>query len=415
MGLEVHFEELRKTVLEIISEKGDLTEDELKVIILNCIETHRDFCRFGAKQKRYLMQRTYDSINGLDLLQELLRDDEITEIMINGKDHIFIEKKGKIIKCKERFSTQQRLEQIIQKIVSDINRRVNETHPIVDARLEDGSRVHIVLPPVSLCGPIVTIRRFSKNRIHMNDLIANGSITREAAMILELLVKAKYNIFISGGTGSGKTTLLNVLTDAIPRDERIITIEDSAELQIVGVENLVRLESRQANAEGENEVSMRDLIRAALRMRPDRLIVGEVRGEEAIDMLQAMNTGHDGSLSTGHGNSPLDMLRRIETMVVLGVDLPLDAIRGQIASGIDILVHIGRMRDKSRKVLEIIEIENYAEGSFYLNPLFLFEESSTEERKVCGQLKYTGNSIVNRKKLEMFGLVKELEKVCKGI
>lgn len=328
----------------------------------------------------------YNSFRKLDILQELLEDDGITEIMINGLDHIFVEKEGRIRKHEKRFASKKKLEDIAQQIASGCNRTVNEAEPIVDARLSDGSRVNLVLPPIALNGPIITIRKFPKEGITMQRLISWGSISREAAELLEKLVKAKYNMFISGGTGSGKTTFLNALSRFIPDDERIITIEDNAELQLQSISNLVSLEARNANMEGEGEVTIRELIRTALRMRPDRVIVGEVRGTETIDMLQAMNTGHDGSLSTGHSNSPKDMISRLETMVLMGMDIPIEAVRRQIASGIDIIIHLGRLRDKSRKVMEILEVTGYEKGEILMHTLYGFEETGKQNGRVRGLL-----------------------------
>ncbi|MBO6015181.1 MAG: CpaF family protein, partial [Lachnospiraceae bacterium] len=311
----------------------------------------------------------------------------VTEIMVNGPDHVFIEKGGKTMRYAHSFETGEKLADIIQQIVAKSNRVVNESSPIVDARLSDGARVNVVLAPVALNGPILTIRRFPRQPIDMQRLLSLGSITQEAADFLRELVIAGYNIFISGGTGSGKTTFLNALSGYIPVSERIITIEDSAELQINGIENLVRLETRNANIEGCRPITIRDLIRTALRMRPDRIIVGEVRGSEAIDMIQAFNTGHDGSLSTGHANSALDMLYRLETMILMGMELPLPAIRRQIASGVDIIVHLGRMRDHTRKVLEIAEVLGYEEGEILLGTLFAFDEEGEDaDGHILGRL-----------------------------
>ena len=323
------------------------------------------------------------------MLEELLEDNTITEIMINGPENIFIEKSGKILKVNEQFDSTQRLETIIQQIVAKCNRVVNEAKPIADARLENGARVNIVLAPIALNGPIVTIRRFPDKPIIMDDLIGFGALTSEIAEFLKILVQAKYNIFISGGTGCGKTTFLNALSNFIPNDERIITIEDNAELQIQGVDNLVRLETRNANVEECSEISIRDLIKSALRMRPNRIVVGEVRGAEAIDMVQCLNTGHDGSLSTGHANSARDMLYRLETMILMGMDLPLPAIRRQIGSGIDIIIHLGRMRDKSRKLLEIVEVIGIENDEIKLNVLYKFKEIKTDsehsDKKIKGE------------------------------
>lgn len=328
----------------------------------------------------------FNAFRKLDILQELLEDESITEIMINGLENIFVEKKGEIYQYEKRFVSRKKLEDIAQQIASGCNRTVNEAEPIVDARLPDGSRVNLVLLPVALNGPIITIRKFPKEGITMKHLIAWGSISREAAEFLEILVKAKYNMFISGGTGSGKTTFLNALSQFIPEDERIITIEDNAELRLQSLPNLVRLEARNANMEGEGRIDIRELIRTALRMRPDRVIVGEVRSAETIDMLQAMNTGHDGSLSTGHGNSPKDMIGRLETMVLMGMEIPIEAVQRQIASGIDIIIHLGRMRDKTRKVLEIIEITGYEKGEIQMNTLYEFQEKGSSYGKVRGSL-----------------------------
>ena len=329
-----------------------------------------------------------------------------TEIMINGHENIFIEQNGSLRKLDRQFESQRRLEDVIQRIVALAGREVNQANPICDTRLPDGSRVNVVLPPLALCGPTVTIRKFSKTPMTIEKLISYGSITQEIAEKLELLVRAKYNIFISGGTGSGKTTFLNALSNYIPGDERVITIEDSAELQIVNISNLVRLETRNANASGVGQVTIRDLIKSSLRMRPERIVVGEVRGAEALDMLQAMNTGHDGSLSTGHANSTHDMLSRLETMVLQGAaGLPLEAIRQQIASAIDIIIHLSRLRDKSRKTMEITEVVGYENGQILLNPLYLFEEDqdSTLE-KVSGTLRRTKNPMQNTFKLQLSGI-----------
>lgn len=322
--------------------------------------------------------------------------------MINGVNNIFIEKGGGLLEYNGKFSSYERLMDVIQQIVSSVNRRVNEASPIVDTRLKDGSRVNIVLPPIALNGPIITIRKFPQNKMTIDKLIEYGALTEEAADFLKILVKSKYNIFVSGGTGSGKTTFLNALSNFIPEDERIITIEDSAELQISGVKNIVKLEVRQANSEGENAITIRDLIKSSLRMRPDRIIVGEVRGEEAIDMLSSLNTGHDGSMSTGHANSPKDMLNRLETMVLMGMDMPVSAIRNQIASGIDIIVHLGRMRDKSRKVLEVVEVIGCEDNCITTNKLYEFVETGGKE-KVEGSLCKTTNKLTNISKLQGAG------------
>lgn len=360
----------------------------------------------SPQERSRVVRLVFSSIRGLGILDEILADDSITEVMINGPDHIFVEHAGRLYRLNKKFDNERQLEDIIQKIVGKAGKEVNQANPIVDTRLPDGSRVNVVLPPVSLSGPIVTIRKFSKTPMTVEMLLKYGSITREAAAFLEKLVRAKYNIFISGGTGSGKTTFLNALSNFIPRDERIITIEDSAELQIKNIENLVSLETRNANTSGRGEISIRDLIRSALRMRPERIVVGEVRGAEALDMLQAMNTGHDGSLSTGHANSTRDMLSRLETMVLQGNDgLPLPAIRQQISSALDIIIHLSRLRDKSRRTMEITEVLGYENGEIQLNPLFVFKETegSTLE-KVEGHLVRTGNPLRNDYKLRLQGV-----------
>ena len=357
-------------------------------------------------QRVSIVQQVYSSIRGFGLLDSIISDDTITEVMINGPDNIFIEQNGRLFKLDKKFENERRLEDVIQRIVGLAGREVNQANPICDTRLPDGSRVNVVLPPIALCGPTLTIRKFSKTPMTIEKLISYGSITKEIAEKLELLVKSKYNIFISGGTGSGKTTFLNALSNYIPKDERVITIEDSAELQITGIDNLVSLETRNANASGAGQMTIRDLIKSSLRMRPERIVVGEVRGGEALDMLQAMNTGHDGSLSTGHANSTEDMLSRLETMVLQGASgLPLEAIRHQIGSAIDIIIHLSRLRDKSRKTMEITEVVGYKNGEIILNPLYVFEEDekSTLE-KVSGGLVRTDNPLQNDFKLKLSGI-----------
>ena len=358
------------------------------------------------KQKISIVQQVYSSIRGFGLLDTIISDDSITEVMINGPDNIFIERNGRLSKLNKKFESQRRLEDIIQRIVGLAGREVNQANPICDTRLPDGSRVNVVLPPISLWGAILTIRKVSKTPMTIEKLIEYKSLTKEIADKLEILVKAKYNIFISGGTGSGKTTFLNALSNYIPKDERIITIEDSAELQITGIDNLVSLETRNANASGAGQITIRDLIKSSLRMRPERIIVGEVRGGEALDMLQAMNTGHDGSLSTGHANSTEDMLSRLETMVLQGAaGLPLEAIRQQIASAVDIIIHLSRLRDKSRKTMEITEVVGYENGRILLNPLYVFEEDENSTlSKVSGSLKRTDNEMINTLKLQLAGV-----------
>lgn len=352
-----------------------------------------EYIRYAEKKR--LRTEIFNSMRKLDVLQELLEDETITEIMVNGSDHIFIEKEGRLFDSGRAFDSGERLNDIAQQIASAGNRIVNETNPILDVRLADGSRVNIVMPPVAMEGPVITIRKFPKNPLTMEKLIQMGAVTEEVSEALQKLVKAKYNIFISGGTGAGKTTFLNVLSNFIPEDERIITVEDSAELQIRNVKNLVRLEARNANVEGKNQVTIRDLIRSALRMRPDRIVVGEIRDATAIDMLTAMNTGHDGSLSTGHANSSRDMLNRLETLVLMGMDIPLEAIRQQIASAIDIVVHLGRLRDRSRKVLEVCEVGAVEQGVVRLYPLFRFTERGGAGGKVIGRLEPTGHRLIN--------------------
>ncbi|MEK5162858.1 CpaF family protein [Paenibacillus sp. FSL R5-0527] len=360
-----------------------------------------------ASDKRKWVRRLYDSFRGLDVLQPLVEDRTITEIMINSHEEIFVEQEGHVLRLPVRFESRERLEDIIQSIVSGVNRVVNESSPIVDARLRDGSRVNIVLPPIALKGPTMTIRKFPAQPLTMEKLVAIGSLSEEAALLLQKLVRSRYNIFISGGTGSGKTTFLNALSQFIPPDERVITIEDSAELQIVTVPNLVSLETRNANTEGKGEIAIRDLIRSSLRMRPNRIVVGEVRGREALDMLQAMNTGHDGSLSTGHANSTGDMISRLETMVLSGADLPISVVRQQIASSIDVFVHLSRLRDRSRRVMEISEVAGLMKGEVVLRPLFVFQEEGEREGKVIGRLKSTGAGLLHTDKLRMAGMPPE--------
>lgn len=374
-------------------------------------ETAAYYSSISFKIKKSLADTVFESIRGLGILGKIIADKSITEVMINGYDSIFVEQDGKLRQIPDRFESQEKLRNIITKFVQDMGRSVNESNPIVDTRLSDGSRVNVVLDPVALNGPIVTIRRFPEEGMTVQKLIGYKSITAEAAVFLEKLVRAKYNIFISGGTGSGKTTFLNALSNYIPSDERVITIEDSAELQIKNVPNLVRLETRNANSAGAGAITIRDLIKSALRMRPERIVVGEVRGAEALDMLQAMNTGHDGSLSTGHANSARDMLSRLETMVLSGqAGLPLEAIRQQITSAVDIIVHLSRMRDKSRKTMEITEVAELKDGEIVLNKLFQFEEDeNTTLRRVSGSLKRTGNKMVHPDKFIASGIYDYLD------
>ena len=376
-----------------------------------------------SETRAAIVDQVYSSFRGLGVLDMILNDETITEVMINGPTDVFVEQNGRIRRSdknfedpnepdskKRREKADKALMDIIQKIVDDGGRAVNEGDPIVDTSLRDGSRVNIVLPPIALCGATMTIRKFSKTPMTIEKLIEYGSITEEIAEKLEMLVKAKYNIFVSGGTGSGKTTFLNALSNFIPKDERIITIEDSAELQITGIDNLVRMQTRDANSSGKGKKSIRDLIKTSLRMRPDRIIVGEVRGEEALDMLQAMNTGHDGSLSTGHANSTEDMLSRLETMVLQGAaQLPLEAIKRQIASAVDIIIHLSRLRDKSRKTMAIKEVLKDENGFVKLNPLYEFrEDENTTVEKVSGSLIRTENPMMNTEKLLLAGIYTEI-------
>ncbi|TFJ46300.1 pilus assembly protein [Carnobacterium divergens] len=396
--------ELRAT-LDFMHSIGD---EEMLEYVESAVFDYAAANNVKSKDVHRIIERIYHAFRGLDALQPLLDDREVSEIMINNHEEIFVEKRGEVFQSDLKFESQEKLEDIIQSIVSKVNRIVNESSPIVDARLKDGSRVNIVLPPIALKGPVMTIRKFPERALTIDDFVNYKSITPEVAHILEKLVKARYNIFISGGTGSGKTTFLNVMSNFIPGDERIITIEDSAELQISSVPNLVSLETRNANTEGKGEISIRELIKSSLRMRPDRVVVGEVRGEEALDMFQAMNTGHDGSLSTGHSNSTYDMLSRLETMVLTGANLPVEVIRQQISSAVDIMVHLSRMRDHTRKVVEVTEVLGFENGEIQLNPLFKFVEEGEYKGKIVGELKATGNELVNHSKLAMAGI--QLEK-----
>ncbi|WP_409346923.1 CpaF family protein [Paenibacillus sp. MBLB4367] len=407
---DLPFRRLREHIAGQMDYSQSLPDEKLLELIESEVFAYSDQVYLTAGKKKELVRRLYDSFRGLDILQPLVDDPSVTEIMINGPDRIFIERDGKVIKVPDKFESVQKLEDVVQSIVAKVNRVVNDSSPIVDARLKDGSRVNVVLSPVSLDGTAVTIRKFPSSPMTIEDLVRRGALTNNAARLLERLVAAKYNLFIGGGTGSGKTTFLNALSQFIPPDERIITIEDSAELRITSVPNLIRLETRNANTEGKGEITIRELIRTSLRMRPNRIIVGEVRGAEALDMLSAMNTGHDGSLSTGHANSSSDMLGRLETMVLSGADLPMDVVRKQIASAIDILVHLSRMRDKSRRVTEIHEVCGFRDGEIRLNPLYLFRESEGGSvERVLGELTATGNSLQNRRKLEMAGMLEEME------
>jgi len=387
-----------RRVMERIDLSREMCDEELKELIHEVLLHSEEGQKLPLEEKIRLSRELFHAFRKLDLLQDLLEDDEITEIMINGTDRIFLERDGKIFQSERHFVSRGKLEDVIQQMVSSVNRYVNEASPIVDARLSDGSRVNVVLPPVALNGPVLTIRKFPKEQMTMERLIELGSIDEEMKKFLKQLVSCRYNIFISGGTGAGKTTFLNALSQFVPSDERIITIEDNAELQIQGVENLVQLEARNANSEGDGEITIRELLKTALRMRPDRLIVGEVRGPEAIDLLQAYNTGHAGGLSTGHANSPSDMLSRLETMVLMGMDIPLQAVQRQIASALDIIIHLGRLADKSRKVLEIAEVLGYEDGQIQLQTLYRFQEEGRSNGKIQGIL-VKENELCHREKL----------------
>ncbi len=407
-------QQLQETVRQRMDMSSELSDAQIGEIIDSVIMEKSREVYMSAVTKLTLRQELFNAIRRLDLLQELIDDKTVTEIMVNGADAIFYERDGRIYTWDRHFESREKLEDVIQQIVSRSNRQVNESIPIVDARLKDGSRVNVVLDPVALNGPILTIRKFPEEAITMEDLIRWESISQEAAEYLKVLVKAGYNIFISGATSTGKTTFLNVLADYIPKTERVITIEDSAELQIHGIENLVRMEVRQADGDGVSNVTLRDLIRTSLRMRPDRIIVGEVRGEEALDMIQSMNTGHDGSLSTGHANSPQDMLSRLETMALFASDIPIQAIRKQIASSIDIIVQLERLRDRSRRVTAIAEVLDCTEDAYILNPIFEFHEQDNLvmesssygdiPERVVGQLERTGYHLMNRRKLHAAAL-----------
>lgn len=395
---------LKERLLESIDYSRESSDEEIRELIDEMLVREAREEPLSLAERGRLRKELFHAVRKLDVLQELVDDPQVTEIMINGPDNIFIERGGRLLESGLHFDSEEKLQNVIQQIVSDCNRTVNEASPIVDARLENGARVNVVLNPVALNGPIVTIRRFPDKPITMEDLVAFGSVTKEVCEWLSRLVRAKYNIFISGGTGSGKTTFLNALSNYIPAEERIITIEDSAELQIRNIPNIVRMETRNANVEGCREITIRDLIKTSLRMRPDRIIVGEVRGGEAFDMMQCLNTGHDGSMSTGHANSSRDMLSRLENMILMGMEIPLEAIRQQIASGIDIIVHLGRLRDKTRKVLEIVEVCGFEKGEIVLHPLYRFEEEGeTDGGKIRGTLQKKGE-LAYVEKLQTAGL-----------
>ncbi len=396
-------EEIHDAVIHGIDFSRSVEDKEVLELIDDEIVRAKRAGNLSLDEMKKMRQELFNAIRRLDILQDLIEDSSVTEIMINGPDNIFVEREGRVSRTDMAFVSKEKLEDVVQQIVSACNRVVNESSPIVDARLGNGDRVNVVLPPVALNGPIVTIRRFPEKPIRMEDLLAFGSLSEDIAAFLNCIVRAGYNIFISGGTGSGKTTFLNALSEYIPAGERIITIEDNAELQIRHIENLVRLEARNANVEGCRPITIRDLIKSALRMRPDRIVVGEVRGSEAIDMIQAMNTGHDGSMSTGHANSAGDMLARLETMILMGMDLPLPAIRGQIASAIDLIVHLGRLRDRSRKLLEISEVTGMQDGCIMTAPIFRFCENGEKDGKIIGSWERTGR-LSSRDKLAMAGV-----------
>lgn len=415
-------EEIEGLIREEFDRRDMIQDEQVEEMIDSAILERAKQEHIPLKAKLYIRNQVFHSIRGYDCLEEILNQEDITEIMVNGYEKIFIERNGKIEAWKQGFSSEEKYMDIIQQIVAGCNRIVNESIPIVDARLEDGSRVNVVLPPVALNGAAMTIRRFPKETYGLDQLIAMNMLPEEIGMVLQMLIQSRYNIMISGGTGSGKTTFLNALANTISRKERIITIEDSAELQIHEIPNLVRLEVRNANVEGQNAIHMKELIRSALRMRPDRIVVGEVRGAEALDMLQAMNTGHSGSLSTGHANSARDILYRLETMVLMGIDMPLRAVRQQIASAIDIIVHIGRQPDGSRRVLEIAEVKGMQEGEILLHSLYQYQVQETQVQKT--EMEYTAGSrkpcwkrlerIIHVEKLKESGYLENYEAIYEG-
>lgn len=380
--------EMKQRILAELDMSQEIDDMEVRRLVDQCIMEYKGTTELPLPARIKLRKELFNTVRRMDVLSEFLEDESVTEIMINGYDNIFIERSGRVYKVDQTFENEERLASIIQQIVAGCNRIVNEAVPIVDARLADGSRVNVVLPPISLNGPTMTIRKFPKEKMTMERLIEVGALSEDAAEFLKRLVKARYNIFVSGGTGAGKTTFLNALSDYIPQQERVITIEDSAELQLKNVVNLVRLESRNSNVEGTNAVTIRELIKSSLRMRPDRVIVGEVRDAAAIDMLAAMNTGHDGSLSTGHANSSGDMITRLESMVLMGMELPLEAVRRQIASAVDVIIHLGRLRDGSRKVLEIAEVTGMREGLVELHTIYEFEEMVAGEEQEVTDMVY---------------------------
>ena len=401
--MEAPWQEIKRQVMDGLDMSREFTDEELRERIALAVRSYSKEKLLSLKVRESYEEQIFNSFRRLDVLQELLDDPEVTEIMVNGEAHIFYEKAGALYPWTKAELSRERLGDMIQQIAGSANRAVNEANPILDTRLSDGSRVNIVLEPVSVEGSCISIRKFSKKPMTLERLMELESLSQEVAEFLKLLVQAGYNIFISGGTGCGKTTFLNALSAYIPKTDRVITIEDSAELRLVDKPNLVRLETRNQMFEGVKPITIRDLIRTALRMRPERIVVGECRGEEALDMLQAMNTGHDGSLSTGHANSCRDMMSRLETMVLMGMELPLTAIRSQIASGLDILVHLGRMRDKSRKVLTITEVTGMQEGEIVLKDLYRYVEKPSDGEAVCGELQRVG-TLFNQEKCKRAGI-----------
>ncbi len=397
--------ELKTMISESVDFRNESSDQQIEELITKIVLDKSKNLYLSVHEKRALIKIIFNDMRRLGVLQPLIDDEEITEIMVNGTKRIFVERAGSISETDIQVESEEKLEDMIQGIVSKVNRTVNETSPLVDARLPDGSRVSVILPPISLSGPIMSIRKFPAHPLELSELVDKNTLSAEAADVLSKMVKARYNIFICGGTGSGKTTFLNALAAEIAQDERVVTIEDSAELNLEKIKNVVSTETRSANSQGKGDINTRDLIKMSLRLRPDRIIVGEVRGAEALDMLQAMNTGHAGSFSTGHANSASDMLRRLETMALIGASLPLTAIRHQISSALDIIVHLARLRDKSRRVIEISELLNLKEGEIELNPLFIFRENDESvEGSLCGELSRTENRVINTLKFKMAGI-----------
>lgn len=392
------FEELKKQILEQVDLSREVSDEEMQDLIDEVILAYGKEQYLSLDEKCRMKKELFHALRKMDVLQELLEEPEVTEIMVNGMDGIFLERGGQILRWEKNFYSRERILDVIQQMISACNRVVNESSPIVDARLENGDRVHVVLPPVAVNGPIITIRRFPERPITMDRLLELESLSREEADFLRDAVRSGYSILVAGGTGSGKTTFLNALSEYIPEGERVVVIEDTAELQIQNVENLVRLETRTSGMEECKEISIRDLIKASLRMRPSRIIVGEVRGAETFELLTCLNTGHDGSFCTCHANSTHDTISRLETMVLMGMELPLQAIRRQIASGIDLIVYLGRLRDKSRRLLEITEVTGMEGEQVALHPLFLFRETGEVSGRVCGIQEKAGDM----KKIEKF-------------